>query len=220
MTSEHPDPELEGYRPVSRVAVAALLIGLAAPLALVHPMLWCVPVVGTALAVAALVRLGKSEVPMIGRKGAIFGLLISLVFVALAPTRYFTRDYWLTARAKEMGQKWLEAVGRGQTQRAYDLMIHRPPAHPSPDGKTPFDFFLEEPIVTKLLKLGDKVERAPLATSIDPEEMGMQTIMVWYLIGPPDETTHKPYIVQINAQRQIEPDGRERWMVAGVWEAS
>ena len=119
-----------------------------------------------------------------------------------------------------MGQKWLDAICSGQTQRAYDLMIHRPPAHPSPDGKTPFDFFLEEAVVTKLLKFGGKAAHVPIVWGINPEEMGRQAVLVWYQVGPLDETTHKPFIVQINTQRQVEPDGRERWMVLGVWDAS
>lgn len=211
---------MEGYRPVSRLAVAAILVGAAAPLALISPMLWCVPAVGTAMAIISLVKLRRSDIPMIGRTGAIFALVLSLVFLTLAPVRYYTRDYWLMVRADEMGQKWLDAVCRGQTQRAYDLMIHRPPAHPSPDGKTPFDYFLEEDVVTKLVKLGDKASRESLFFAINPEDMGRQLVIVLYQVGPPDPATHKRFVVQVNTQRQVEPDGRERWMVLGVFESS
>ena len=83
MSSEHPDPEMADYRPVSGIGIAALLIGLAAPLALVHPMLWCVPAIGAGVAIVALVRIRRSEIPLIGRKAAILGLVLSLLFVTL-----------------------------------------------------------------------------------------------------------------------------------------
>ena len=223
MTSEHPDPELIDYRPVNRVAVAALLAGLAAPLALVHPMLWCVPVAGAVLAVVALVSIRRSDVPTIGRKGAIFGLVLSLVFLAAAPTRYFTYDYWLGYRADLLAQHWFDLIRTHQPQKAYGLMFHTIPKHldepptPGVPEQSPYEKFLAEAPVAKLIQLGNQAHPIQAAsTFVGPLENGFQTVYLWYQVEPAKDESSKPYVVHVQEQRRILADGREQWLVMGV----
>jgi hypothetical protein len=236
MPSEHPDPELAGYRPVNGWAIAALLLGVAAPLAFADPLLWWVPLVGIAIAIVALARIRRSDLPTVGRKAAIFGLILSAMIATAAPARYLTRNYWLVARSEELANRWFDRLRDGQTQAAFDLMFHVPPRHvpppheaahegahegtaasAAPPEKAELDSFLARPPVPRLLALGDRLQRKRVQTSVMPENMGRQTVSLWYQIDVADEHPLKPLIVQLETQRRIDPDGQERWWIQNIW---
>ena len=227
MPLEHPDPELASYRPVNGWAVAALLLGFTAPLAFADPLLWWVPLVGVAVAIVAMLRIRRSDVVTVGRKAAIVGLVLSLAIAAAAPVRYLTRNYWLVARAEELSNQWFERIRAGQTQQAFDLMFHVPARHtPPPHGgpaappepdKTALETFMERPAVTKLLALGDRAHPIRVQAGIMPEQMGRQTVSLWYQVEPPNEHSLQPFIVQLETQRSVDPDGQERWMIQSVF---
>jgi hypothetical protein len=226
MPLEHPDPELAEYRPVNGWAVAALVLGFVAALAFAHPLLWWVPLVGVAVAIVALVRIRRSDVPTVGRKAAIIGLVFSLAIATAAPTRYLTRNYWLASRAEELADQWFARLRDGQTQQAFDLMFHVPPRRlpvphegPAPPGaeeKSALDLFLQRPAVTRLLALGDRAHPIRLQTAVAPEEMGRQIVGLWYQVEPPNEHSLQPFIVELQTQRRIDPDGQERWLIQSV----
>jgi hypothetical protein len=228
MQSEHPDPELAGYRPVNGWALAALLLGFAGPLAFADPLLWWVPLVGIAIAIVALARIRRSDLPTVGRKAAIVGLILSLAVAAAAPTRLLTRNYWLVARADELANQWFERLRAGQTRQAYDLMFHSSPRHvppphigsaapPEASEKSGLENFLEKPPVPKLLALGDGARAKRVQAGISPEEMGRQNVSLWYQVEPPGEQSPQPYVVQFLTQRRLDPDGKERWLIQTVW---
>ena len=68
------DAELAAYRPLAGQAVLGLICGLLAPLAMVDPMLWAIPMLGTLLSCWALRRIKRYAPAMVGRKIAIGGL--------------------------------------------------------------------------------------------------------------------------------------------------
>ena len=74
------DAELAAYRAVAGQAVVGLIFGLLAPLALVDPLLWAVPALGVLLSGWALRRIRRSEPALAGRKMALAGLVLSLLF--------------------------------------------------------------------------------------------------------------------------------------------
>jgi hypothetical protein len=229
MNSEHPDPELANYRPVNGWAVAALLLGVASPIAFADPLLWWVPPLGVLAAVIAMLRIGQSDMPMVGRKGAIIGLALSVSMSAAAPVHYFTHQYWLIARAEELAQKWFDDLQAGRSRQAYDLMLHATshhiaPPHEGPRAaaedaeKTPLQAFLERPAVAALLALGDHAHPVPVQTQIIPAERGRQSINLWYRVASPSGPSLRPLVVQIDTQRLVEPDGQERWLIQSVWQ--
>ena len=75
-----------GYRPVSGLAVAALIVGCVSALALVSPVFWVVPLVGAALALVAVRDVTRSGVAKAGGLAAVAGLALSLGFGAQAVT--------------------------------------------------------------------------------------------------------------------------------------
>src|SRR5689334_5841351 len=106
---EHPDSDLIEYRPVSGWCVAAVLLGLASILALIHPLLWSVPLAGVCVSLLALRRLDRSETKLLGRKAALVGLAFSLIYGVAAPVRVVARDRWLRTRAERLGDEFVAA---------------------------------------------------------------------------------------------------------------
>jgi hypothetical protein len=228
--SEEQDHDLIGYRPVSKLAVIALLVGLAAASALAGPLLWCVPVLGVVLAIAALVQLGRAEVPMIGRQAAIAGLALSILFGVIAPVHSATLNYWLVARARRIADDWFADIAKGETQPAYALMIqgsgnkHPPvPTHGESNVapiKTDLETFAERQPTARLLKLGDKAKPVFLAGEVMPQEGEIRTLGLLYRVplepsAADGDIAIDHITVQFNIQRRLEP-GRERWLITSV----
>ncbi|MGH7214401.1 MAG: DUF4190 domain-containing protein [Tepidisphaeraceae bacterium] len=72
------------YVAVNSPSVAAILLGLASGLALLNPILLVIPIIGVVTAIVALRQIRDSNGTQTGRLLAWGGLLVSVVFVALA----------------------------------------------------------------------------------------------------------------------------------------
>lgn len=118
-SSEAPE-DLQTYRPLNRTALVAFLLSLLTPLAIVHPLLATVPLVVGAL---ALIALRTISVHQVGRTLAYLALAIGFVFLALGPTRHFTRHQKLHAEARRFAAEWLALLDAGQLQQAHQLTL-------------------------------------------------------------------------------------------------
>jgi hypothetical protein len=98
------------YAAVSRLAVAALGMGLAAATALVGPAFLGVPLLGIALAVAALADIRRAGGLKVGRLAALAGLALSVGFGAQAATGLGVSRWLAAQRAEEAARLFLEAV--------------------------------------------------------------------------------------------------------------
>lgn len=113
--------EVSGYRPVSSLAVAALIVGCVSALALVSPVFWVVPLVGVALAVVAVRDVTRSGVAKAGGLAAVAGLALSLGFGAQAATAAATARWLAASRAEAAAEFWLEALCDGRTDDARSM---------------------------------------------------------------------------------------------------
>lgn len=99
-----------GYRPVSPLAVAALVAGAMSVLVLVTPLAAMIPLVAVALAVAALADLRRAEGRRAGRLLALIGLGLAVGFAAQATTGAMI-DRWIARqRATAAAAAWIDAV--------------------------------------------------------------------------------------------------------------
>jgi len=123
--SDLSDDELavDGYRPVSGMAVAAVVMGVLSIAAWFHPGFWFVPVLGVVLAVVALRQLAQPDSILIGRTAAIVGLGLSLFLAALAPTESVTRTWIKNRRAEHVAARWADAVLEGKILDAHSLLM-------------------------------------------------------------------------------------------------
>ncbi len=103
--------ELPEYRPLCVPALVGCVWGAFSFLALLHPVMWFWPLLGAGINIFALVVLAQSD-RMIGRRAAIWGLFLSLLFGVAAPLR--TGVYqWLEQReARQAGREWFQRSWR------------------------------------------------------------------------------------------------------------
>ncbi|MFM9196869.1 MAG: hypothetical protein ACKOWG_14225 [Planctomycetia bacterium] len=114
--------ETIGYRPVSRLAVAAVVVGVAAGLAVTTPLLWILPLVGVAIAVAALADVAKPGAEKAGRAAALAGLALSVGFAAQAVTMPLVSRWVRESRTKAVALAWLDALRENRLADAASMM--------------------------------------------------------------------------------------------------
>lgn len=98
----------DGYRPVSRLAVTALGLGICSAAALLHPLCWALPLAAGAVSVAALADVRRN-----GRAGglaALAGLALAAGFGGQAVGHAGVRRLLAERRARAATQVWLDAV--------------------------------------------------------------------------------------------------------------
>lgn len=125
-----------GYRPVSLVAVAALVVGAASALALLSPAAWAVPLLAVGLAAAALrdVAARPGDVPetddggwpadrKTGRWMAVLGLALAVGFGAQAVAGRLVWRSIAGRRAEDAARMFLEMVRQDRMADAYKCCL-------------------------------------------------------------------------------------------------
>ncbi len=117
----HSEPDLTPYRAISPWAVGTLLAGLAAPLALLGPLLWWVPLVAIPLAFLAFRQLRQSDPRYVGQTAAVCGMCLAALFFGWSVTQVLSREIRSTATARELVDGWLKLVLAGQLREAHQI---------------------------------------------------------------------------------------------------
>ncbi len=117
--------DVKEYPRVSRAAVIALLLGIVSASALASPVLWFLPLVGIVLALVAVRSITQAAEPVAGRRAAVIGLVLSLIFIAWAPSRYFVRNELLYRQAREHCEYFLGLVLEGRLHEAHQLTLKK-----------------------------------------------------------------------------------------------
>jgi hypothetical protein len=227
ITAEHPEPGLTEYRPISGWSLAALFVGLASIAAIFHPLLWSVPMIGVVVSLVALRQIKRSEVALWGRKAALTGLALSLLYGIAAPTRIISRDYWLSARAERLANTFLDLIRSKKTADAFALMrqsLEKKPLKPAPgsaeaaqpEPKSQREVFASTEPVKTLLALGSTAKIDHLSTSVVSGPGVWQAVSVLYEVHPPDEHSLNPLQVVIYVEQTFDDASAERWWIVNV----
>lgn len=172
-----PASETIGYRPVSKVAVAAVVAGLLSSLALMTPMLWILPLLGIAVAIVGLADVTRSGTEKAGRAAALVGLALSVGFGAQAVTAAVVSRTITESRVRAVASMWLDALRENRLADAQSMLSPHllPPAHSDhtghEDGDEPTIALL--PAVMAIRGCGDAVGRTVESAGRD-EETGEQ----------------------------------------------
>lgn len=110
--------DVSGYRPVSVLSVAAAGLGVASTLALVGPVFWMLPLVGTAVSWAALRDVARPGAAKAGRLAALAGLALALGCGTQAVVAATTTEWLARGRAEAAVAFWLESVAAGRLDDA------------------------------------------------------------------------------------------------------
>jgi len=112
---------LAEYRSVSKLAVAALLVGLASVLALLSPGLLGLSLLGVILSLLAIRRIARSGGELVGRPAAIVGLVLSLAVGAGLLSHRTTVQRMVAQQAGPWALEWCELVKAGDLEVALEL---------------------------------------------------------------------------------------------------
>jgi hypothetical protein len=240
MTDEHREPSFSStdavdvmeYPRVSRAAVLALLLGLASAAALASPVLWFLPLVGIAVAIAALKSIDRDSGGVLGRRTAVIGLVLSLVFITWAPCRYFVRNELLYRQAREHSAYFLDLILKGKLHEAHQLTLDKrdrqaPNANLNEyyseqvEMAESFKSFCSQQPLDEIIALGDKgrvrfvgrrdiVVGRMLGQTID---IVTQEFAIDYEQGGQSQTL--PVLIEI-ARTRFRGTGEAQWSIQGV----
>src|SRR5689334_16992757 len=138
MSTATESDSLPQYRSISSLAVLALLFGLAAPLALVNPLLLAVPLAAVVLALFALRQIAANIEILSGRGLALTALFLGVAILFYTPVRLYSRYEVLKGTARELAETYLKLLQQGKFEEAHQL-AHLKYVTPSPSS-SPEDF--------------------------------------------------------------------------------
>ena len=126
------DAELAAYRALAGQAVLGLIFGLLAPLALVDPMLWSIPVVGVFLSGWAIRRIKNAPRRWPAGRWPLAGLTLSLLFLAAVPADWFAYRRMVRNEARQFSALWFKYLTHDDPQKAHQLTL-------APQSRQPLD---------------------------------------------------------------------------------
>jgi len=235
LVHEAGDAEVAQYRPVSKLAVAGLIVGLLAPLAVIEPVLYFIPLLGVLLGAMALGRIARSGQPLLGRKAALVGLVLSVGLAAAAPGHWLTYRWLLRREARQFAEAWFDLLGQGQPQKAFQLT--RSPDYRQPLDDSLWDYYKENPqqhqalwnyvgnherrpgddapqLVRTLLALGPAAEVRYFATQGQGRVGGTDTVYQVYAVTYQEGGQPKTFFVGMELRRVlVKPTGRASWQI-------
>lgn len=118
------EPEQLGdYRPLNRLALVSLILGLLSSLALIHPVFFLVPVLAFLCSILALRQMPAGDQRQSGRALAILGICFSLLFVSWGVGREISRQRYMFRHARHFAEEWLELFRQGKYYEAHQLSM-------------------------------------------------------------------------------------------------
>jgi hypothetical protein len=163
------DAELAEYRALAGQAVLGLIGGLLAPLAMVDPLLWSIPAAGTIVSWWALSRIKRGAPAISGRKMALSGLMLSLLFLAAAPADWLVYRWMVRTEARQFSVEWFKYLAQDEPQKAHQLTTVPQARQPlddllwavyrnGPRLRQDLENYVKSPLVRTLLALGPKAQ--------------------------------------------------------------
>lgn len=135
---DFPAAEVTEYRSPQPLAVLALVLGLLSFLAVFRPLFWIVPLLALIFGMIGLWLL-SGDPGKVGRKAAIWGIALALLFGAWGPSRYLSRQWWLSRQARVYADTWLELIRQEKFREAHQL--HGRQAELASEGVTLDEFY-------------------------------------------------------------------------------
>jgi hypothetical protein len=211
-----------GYRPVSGLAVAALVMGVLSALALTSPLLWGLPLLGVLLAVVALRDVSREGAEKAGRAAALAGLALAIGFGMQALTGRLVARWLMADRARAVTAAWLDAIRDGKLVEARGMVapdllpsalsFDRPPQPDDAPPDPPEAEFARLPVVAEILRCGGRAAREISCEEIQPPE-GPRWVTVVRL-SPCAEGGAVAVRLELEPRDQREKTGRvQRWLV-------
>lgn len=173
--SDAPDPDAGQYQAFSSLAGAGAVLGVLSAAALLSPGFWVLPIAGLVLSAVALGRIARNAPWLSGRKTAMWGLALSLVFGTTACTNTLVFRWCACNEARQMADLWFSFLRDSKPQFAHQL--EQEPDDRQPLNELLLDYyrrekrqhralyeFANQPIIRTLMALGDRAKVRYYAT--------------------------------------------------------
>jgi len=224
--SEPQDVEVARYRAVSGLAVAGLIVGLLGPVAWADPLLWTVPLAGIVLSALALRRIAREAPALVGRKAALVGLIVSVLFLAAAVSEWCTYRWRLRVEAGQFAAKWFEFLRQGEAIASHQLTQSPEVRLPLDQGlqshyprgsdlRQELDGYLRRPMIRSLLALGKKARACCYDTESQYREDDKDVVEQVHAVTWEEAGKKKSFFTRLTLRRYQLPDaGRAFWQLA------
>lgn len=233
------DMELAEYRYLPGQVAMAIIFGLLSPLALVDLRLMFIPLLGVFLGVWALRRIKKNPTAMTGRKRALFGIALSLVFLAAAPADAVTAYRMINRQAREIADAWFQLVLDNRLLDARRLMLvvkkkddqstpamspvemaARERAEKASPGKSDLEHEVDElskrPVIQSLLYLGPAARVRFYQTELQEQADGNDIVQLSYAVTYDDKGERKTFFVGLDVRRLKLSNDNHDWRIMNV----
>ncbi|MCO6455013.1 MAG: DUF4190 domain-containing protein [Pirellulaceae bacterium] len=141
---------LETYRSMSGLAIATLVLGLVSFLALFFSIFWLIPLAAMACGILAVRQIATHPDQLAGRRLALAGISLALLFLAWGVTQAKLRRLVLVGHARPYVDDWLNRVREGRLQEAHQMFLE--PGERQPPATDLAHFYAEQPEATRRLK--------------------------------------------------------------------
>ncbi len=218
------DAELAAYRALAGQAVLGLICGLLAPLAMVDPMLWAIPALGTVFSGWALRRIKNNAPAMVGRKIAIGGLTLSLLFLAAAPADWLSYRWMVRNEARQFSALWFKYLLEDEPQKAHQLTMTPQSRQPLDDRLRAFyrgearwreelENYVKSPLVQTLLALGPKAHVQFYQTAGQTHDGDNDQVDQLYTVTYEEGGERKSFVVLVRMMRLKLGGGGAGWRI-------
>jgi hypothetical protein len=113
----------EQYQALSIPAVAALLLGIASPLAFLHPLLWTAPLLALGVSLYALYQIRRYAPGLTGRRAAQLGLALAVVCGTGAAVHAGIERVLTPREADRVARLWFGYVRSGDLYKAHQMTL-------------------------------------------------------------------------------------------------
>lgn len=215
------DDTEDGYLPVSRLAIASAVVGIASAAAVANPLFLVVPLIGAGLSVAGLADVGREGSPKAGRLAALAGLALSIGFGLQSAVHLGVSYMGARSRAVALAEAFVVAAGEGRYDDAivmcrYDAL----PDTTTPQSSGPFEGeagaemrekFVLMPSIATLASCGSSEPRVEQSRSEDIEgESWVVTLAV-----PDGGGASGDVVIDVTVSRDPTSTETDRWLVTG-----
>ena len=228
MVNEFDTAALPQYRTISMGAIAALLAGLAAPLALVNVILLAVPLGGIFLAAGALRSIKRNQEITSGAWLARAGLFLSVFMLAFVPMRIVLRNQEMRGNAVALGDKVFELVREGRLYDVHHLstrtFVGRDPSRSlaeyyaeSPKLPEIYLRFIEDESVKKLTDLNGEFTARLAGVDAFSGDSDVDGFVLRYRVQSKHQATQPPFTIWLTVDRRIDDKSHEPiWWFRGI----
>jgi hypothetical protein len=218
------DADLATYRALAPQAVAGMIFGLLAPLAMLDPLLWALPALGTLFSSWALRRIRNHSGELVGRKFAWIGLSLSLLFLAAAPADLLTYRWMIYKEARQFSAQWFRYLTQEEPQKAYQFYLSQPYRQPlddqlwhfyrnAPQQREKLQAFVTLPVVQTLLALGPKAQVRFYQIASESRENDNDQVDLYYAVTYEEQSERKSFFVLVRMVRERLSHGGAGWRI-------